>query len=78
MFLFGYHFNCMTLFAKSLSYGRTHVVGPDQTPRVVRSDYSLSTIFVANEHLQKTFFTLSVHKIMPKHYQKYVKTAGLW
>jgi len=50
----------VTSSAKKVPYCGTYVVGPDQTPRNMRDVYSGPTIFVAHEHLKKTFLSLTV------------------
>ena len=39
-------------------YCGTNIIGPDQTPRIMRGVWSGPTIFVANDHLKETFFSL--------------------
>ena len=38
----------------------TNIVGPDQTPRIMRGVWPGPMIFVAREHLRKTFLSLPV------------------
>jgi len=41
-------------------YCGTNIVGPGQTPRMMRGVWSGPTIFVAHKHLKKTFLSLHV------------------
>ena len=48
---------CNVIYEKG-PYCGTNIIGPDQTPRMMRGVWPGPTIFVANEHLKETFFLL--------------------
>jgi len=43
---------------QSVPYGETNIVGPGQTPRVMRGVFPGHTLFFANEHLQRAYVSL--------------------
>ena len=45
---------------ENVAYWSTNIVGPDQTPRMMRGVWSEPTIFATHEHLQKTCVSRSV------------------
>ena len=48
---------CDVIYVKG-PYCGSNIIGPDQTPRMMRGVSSGPTIFVANGHLKETFFSL--------------------
>ena len=64
------------VICENLPYGRTYIEGPDQMPRVMRGVWSGSTIFVTDEHLQRTFLSL-LCSFNHEFYHKRVKSADL-
>ena len=47
------------VISEKRSYCGTTIIGPDQTPRMMRGVWSGPTIIDANEQLKETFFSLS-------------------
>ena len=48
-------YNYCDVITERVAYGGTYMIGPCQTPRVMRDVESGPMIFVAHEHLQKLF-----------------------
>ena len=62
----------------NLPYDGTNIVGPGQTPRVMRGVWPGPTIFVvAHEHLQQTFLCPSLCSVDHKYYHKRANKAYL-
>jgi len=63
---------CDVVFDK-VPYCGTNIEGLGQTPRITRGVWSGPTIFVAHEHLKKTFLSLPVQWLSKNTFSKVLK-----